>query len=200
MNKSEYSSILKKVPFRYIESLRIAKMMAEGFSFEKIQQSYLDFNEGKVVSEVRKKEVVNTLFVRLSNLDRVLLDQFIHADIATSKFILVYAIAKGDKLFSEFLLLCYRSALIGEKKYISLADFDDFFASEKEKNVSIAKWGRGTIEDLSTSYRNILVESGLAQRKVKNIHPIPCIVSPSVLDHIKEIGDEAYLQALTGAK
>ena len=157
MNKSEYSSILKKVPFRYIESLRIAKMMAEGFSFEKIQQSYLDFNEGKVVSEVRKKEVVNTLFVRLSNLDRVLLDQFIHADIATSKFILVYAIAKGDKLFSEFLLLCYRSALIGEKKYISLADFDDFFASEKEKNVSIAKWGRGTIEDLSTSYRNIFL-------------------------------------------
>lgn len=91
----------------------------------------------------------------------------------------------------------YREAILGEKHYISIADFDDFFASAKEKNAFVAKWAATTIRDLSTGYRNILVESGLCAR-VKNMVPRSIIVDPAVFDHIKAIGDQVYLQAILG--
>jgi hypothetical protein len=200
MNKKEYSSAIKKTPFNYLDAKIIAGLMEKGLIYDAVYKECFDKNLVNVQSLQRRGEVINVVHERLQELDSFLLSVFLHGSITTSKFLLVYAIAKDDRLFSEFLLTVYREAILGEKHYISIADFDDFFASAKEKNAFVAKWAATTIRDLSTGYRNILVESGLCARVKKNMVPRSIIVDPAVFDHIKAIGDQVYLQAILGVK
>ena len=198
MNKAEYSSAIKKTQFAYLPSVKVAKQMRKGLIYEQVFATIYDKNTINIQSEARRREVINVVYSRLRNLDDYLLNAFLDGSIATSKFILVYAIAKADKLFTEFLFSLYREALVGDKKYISISDFEDFFDSAKERNKSIAKWSVYTISDLAGGYRNILVESGLGHRVRKNVYADKALIDPAVVNHIKEVGDGEYIRALLG--
>ena len=200
MNKKVYSSAIKKTPFEYLPSKIIAKMIQNGLLYEEAFDKCVNQNELNVVSDERRKEIFNVCYDRLVNLDNKLLKEFIEGSISTSKFILVYAIASNDPLFLEFLLIQYRDTLLGNKKYISISDFDDFFNLMKEKNAVVAKWTDTTLKQLAGGYRNILVESGLGERIKKNIYSRNVIVSPNVIKRIENIGDKAFLQAVLGVK
>lgn len=200
MNKKVYSSAIKKTPFEYLPSKIIAKMIQNGLLYEEAFDRCVNQNELNVVSDERRKEIFNVCYDRLVNLDNTLLKEFIDGSISTSKFILVYAIASNDPLFLEFLLIQYRDTLLGNKKYISISDFDDFFNLMKEKNAVVAKWTDTTLKQLAGGYRNILVESGLGERIKKNIYSRNVIVSPHVIKRIENIGDKAFLQAVLGVK
>jgi len=200
MNKKVYSSAIKKTPFEYLPSKIIAKMIQNGLLYEEAFDRCVNQNELNVVSDERRKEIFNVCYDRLVNLDNTLLKELIDGSISTSKFILVYAIASNDPLFLEFLLIQYRDTLLGNKKYISISDFDDFFNLMKEKNAVVAKWTDTTLKQLAGGYRNILVESGLGERIKKNIYSRNVIVSPNVIKRIENIGDKAFLQAVLGVK
>lgn len=200
MNKKVYSSAIKKTPFEYLPSKIIAKMIQNGLLYEEAFDRCVNQNELNVVSDERRKEIFNVCYDRLVNLDNTLLKEFIDGSISTSKFILVYAITSNDPLFLEFLLIQYRDTLLGNKKYISISDFDDFFNLMKEKNAVVAKWTDTTLKQLAGGYRNILVESGLGERIKKNIYSRNVIVSPNVIKRIENIGDKAFLQAVLGVK
>ena len=200
MNKKVYSSAIKKTPFEYLPSKIIAKMIQNGLLYEEAFDRCVNQNELNVVSDERRKEIFNVCYDRLVNLDNTLLKEFIDGSISTSKFILVYAIASNDPLFLEFLLIQYRDTLLGNKKYISISDFDDFFNLMKEKNAVVARWTDTTLKQLAGGYRNILVESGLGERIKKNIYSRNVIVSPNVIKRIENIGDKAFLQAVLGVK
>lgn len=200
MNKKVYSSAIKKTPFEYLPSKIIAKMIQNGLLYEEAFDRCVNQNELNVVSDERRKEIFNVCYDRLVNLDNTLLKEFIDGSISTSKFILVYAIASNDPLFLEFLLIQYRDTLLGNKKYISISDFDDFFNLMKEKNAVVAKWTDTTLKQLAGGYRNILVESGFGERIKKNIYSRNVIVSPNVIKRIENIGDKAFLQAVLGVK
>lgn len=200
MNKKVYSSAIKKTPFEYLPSKIIAKMIQNGLLYEEAFDRCVNQNELNVVSDERRKEIFNVCYDRLINLDNTLLKEFIDGSISTSKFILVYAIASNDPLFLEFLLIQYRDTLLGNKKYISISDFDDFFNLMKEKNAVVAKWTDTTLKQLAGGYRNILVESGFGERIKKNIYSRNVIVSPNVIKRIENIGDKAFLQAVLGVK
>lgn len=200
MNKKVYSSAIKKTPFEYLPSKIIAKMIQNSLLYEEAFDRCVNQNELNVVSDERRKEIFNVCYDRLVNLDNTLLKEFIDGSISTSKFILVYAIASNDPLFLEFLLIQYRDTLLGNKKYISISDFDDFFNLMKEKNAVVAKWTDTTLKQLAGGYRNILVESGLGERIKKNIYSRNVIVSPNVIKRIENIGDKAFLQAVLGVK
>jgi len=200
MNKKIYSSAIKKTPFEYLQSKKIAKGIYDGLIYDESYLKFVTNNVLNVVSDQRRQEIFNVCYDRVVSLDQFLLKNFINGSVSTSKFILVYAIAITDALFMEFLLMTYREALIGNKKYISISDFDDFFNLMKEKNRVVAKWGKTTITQLSGGYRNILVESGLGKRIKKNIYPTKTIVDPNVIKYIKENNGEAFLQAVLGEK
>jgi len=200
MNKKEYSSAIKKTPFEYLPSKIIGQMINKGILYDEAYRKCVDNNELNIISDERRKEVFNVVYDRLVTLDEKLLHEFLNGSISTSKFILVYSIASNDPLFMEFLLIQYRDTLLGNKKYISISDFDDFFNLMKEKNSVVAKWSDTTLRQLAGGYRNILVESGLGQRIKKNIYSINVIVSPGVVKRIEVIGGKAFLQAVLGVK
>ncbi|WP_251617107.1 DUF1819 family protein [Pumilibacter muris] len=198
MNKKIYSSSIKKTPFKYSISKKIAKLMIDGKGRQEVFDECYVRNYIEVESIDRRKEISNVIYSRLINIDEFLLKQFYEGDVETSKFILVYAIAKSDMLFFDFMFEIYREALVGNKDYISIDDFDNFFAAKKETDLIVASWGHYTMIQLAKGYRNILVDSGMGERDKRNIKAIKLMIHPAVQDYIRQIGDAEYLKALLG--
>ena len=198
MNRKPYSSAIKKTPFKYPIAKKIAKLMLDGLDREEIYTECFDNNYIEIESLERRREITNVLYDRLAILDPFLLSQFYNGDVATSKFILAYAIAKTDTLFYDFMMEVYREALLGDKNYLSIDDFDQFFETKKQTDLIVAKWGEHTLRCLTKGYRNILVDSGLGTRERRNIVVERMMIHPAVEEHIAEIGDQEYLQVMLG--
>lgn len=199
MNRKLYSSAIKKTPFKYPIAKKIARLMLDGLDHDEIYRRCFDKNYVEIESRERRREVTNVVYNRLCSLDDFLLKEFYNGDVATSKFILVYAIAKTDILFFDFLFEKYREALMNqERNYLSIDDFDNFFESKKQVDLIVAKWGKFTLECLTKGYRNILVESGLGRRERKNIIVSRMMIHPAVEEHIELIGGKNYLKAALG--
>ncbi len=199
MNRKPYSSAIKKTPFKYPIAKKIAKLMLDGLDYDELYKMCCDENYIEIDSFERRREITNVVFKRLCSLDDYLLKEFYYGDVATSKFLLAYAIAKTDTLFFDFLFERYRDALMNpERNYLSIDDFDDFFESKKQTDLIVAKWGKFTLHCLTKGYRNILVESGLGRRERKTIIVERMMIHPAVEDHIRLIGDEDFLKAMLG--
>ena len=198
MNRKPYSSAIKKTPFKYTISKKIAKLMLDGLDRSEVYKKCFDDNLVEIDSLQRRREVTNVVYERLLELDDFLLNQFYNGDVDTSKFILVYAIAKCDVLFFDFMFEVYRDALLDDSHYISIDDFDMFFESKKQSDPIVAEWGDFTLKCLTKGYRNILVESGLGHREKRNIVVDKAMIHPEVEEHIRLIRDHEFLQALLG--
>ena len=199
MNRKIYSSAIKKTPFKYPVAKKIAKLMLDGLDHDEIYQKCFDENYVEIESRERRREVTNVVYKRLCALDKFLLNEFYNGDVATSKFILVYAIAKTDTLFFEFIFERYRDVLMNpERNYLSIDDFDEFFAIKKQADLTVAKWSKFTLQCLTKGYRNILVDSGLGRRERKTIICERMMIHPAVEEHIELIGDKDYLKATLG--
>ena len=198
MNRKPYSSAIKKTPFKYPIAKKIAKLMLDGLDREEIYTRCFDENYIEIESTDRRREITNVIYNRLIVLDNFLLSQFYNGDVATSKFILAYAIAKTDTLFFDFMMEVYREALMSEKNYLSIDDFDQFFETKKQTDLIVAKWGDHTLQCMTKGYRNILVDSGLGARERRNIVVERMMIHPSVEEQIIEIGDKEFLQVMLG--
>ena len=198
MNRKPYSSAIKKTPFKYPIAKKIAKLMLDGLDREEIYTKCFDENYIEIESPDRRREITTVIYNRLVVLDDFLLSQFYNGDVATSKFILAYAIAKTDTLFFDFMMEVYREALMSEKNYLSIDDFDQFFETKKQTDLIVAKWGDHTLQCMTKGYRNILVDSGLGVRERRNIVVERMMIHPSVEEHIVEIGDREFLQVMLG--
>jgi len=198
MNRKPYSSAIKKTPFKYPIAKKMAKLMLGGKDRNAVFEECYNNNYIEIESEDRRREITNVLYGRLCALDDYLLSELYNGDVATSKFILAYAIAKTDTLFFDFMAEVYREALLGDKHYLSIDDFDNFFAAKKQNDLIVAKWGDFTLKCLTKGYRNILVDSGLGVRERKTIVVERMLIHPAVEEHIAEIGDKEFLQAMLG--
>ena len=198
MNNQKYTSAIKKTPYNYYIAKKIANLINKGSDRAEVYYECFNNNLIGIDSIQRRREVTNVIYDRVILLDKYLLEQFLDGDIVTSKFILVYATAKNDPLFFEFLFEIYREALLNEKQYISLDDFETFFIGKKESNAKVNKWGEYTIDQLGKGYRNILVESGLGVREKRNIRVHKILIHPDVVKHLKLIKDDVYLKAILG--
>ena len=198
MNRKSYSSAIKKTPFKYPIAKKIAGLMLNGLDRAEVFKECFDNNYIEIESADRRREITNVIYGRLSALDNYLLSQMVNGDVATSKFILAYAITKTDTLFFDFMFEIYREALLGDKHYLSIDDFDNFFAIKKQNDLIVAQWGDFTLKCLTKGYRNILVDSGLGVRERKTIKVEPMLIHPAVEEYIASIGDKEYLQAMLG--
>lgn len=200
MNKKPYSSAIKKTAYRYPITKKMASLMLDGYDRNEIEIKCIDENYIEVESPSIRRQVVSVIYPRLCSLDDYLLNEFYNGDVETSKFILVYAIAKTDPLFFEFMFEVYREALVGEKNYFSQDDFDAFFASKKENDPIVATWGDETIYCVSKGIKNVIKESGLGSKEGRRIISNHIMVHPAVAEHIELIGDYEYLKALLGVQ
>jgi len=200
MKRQIYSSTIKTIPYMYYNSKKIARLIQSGKHEKELMSFCVENNILPVGSLDRTKEVASKIYDRLSYLDDVLLDAFIHSDTITSKFILLYAIMKQDRLFFEFMFEVYREAILNNKKYLSTDDFEHYFRVKGESNEKVASWGHYTLTQISKAYRNVLKESGFGESNKKNILVVSQIVHPDILAHIKDFGDQYFLNSILGGE
>lgn len=105
MNRKPYSSAIKKTPFKYPIAKKIAKLMLDGKEYSEIYEECYTNNYIEIESPDRRREITNVIYGRLSALDPYLLSEFYNGDVATSKFILAYSIAKTDTLMPHLLVM-----------------------------------------------------------------------------------------------
>ena len=98
----EYSATLTGGPFLYNESKIIGKYLLDGEDPTILRKKNISDNLIKYKKVNSISRVNSPIFTRLLVLSKEQLDFFVKADIQQSKYMLVYAIMKTDRLVKEF--------------------------------------------------------------------------------------------------
>ena len=198
VKKLEYRSTIKSMPYLYIETKKTESLIIQGFKKFEIKNMSIKENIFQMKSEARKREVASMTLKRLRSLDEFLLGKLVDGYLETSKQVLIYAIMKTDRLFFEFMSEVYRDKNILKEKYILDSDFNVYFQRKGEQSDTVAAWKEYTFYKLKQVFIRILFEAGFIknQKGDKELN-IP-IIDYDLAQHIKEIGDAIYLEAMVG--
>jgi hypothetical protein len=194
----QYTSILKSRPYLYLELRKACALKIQGFDYNEIKEKSLEENIFAVKTEARKKAVASTVINRINKLDDFTLEKIIHGNLQTSKQLALYSILKTDRLFFEFMKEVYREKILLKDYKLTDKDFSVFFRIKSEQNEKIATWVDYTFYKLGQVYKRILTEAGFIKTVKKEIEITPQIMEEDVVQHLKNIGDTIYLEAMLG--
>ena len=193
----KYSTTIKLTDFLYLELKKVAKLKAKKpkLTPKEIKIKAIEDNIFQVDTVARRKTIANAMIKRLEVLDQYLLKQLTTGSIETSKQIALYTILKTDRLFFEFMQEVYREKYLIKEMYLKDKDFNIFFQKKSEQSERVASWKDYTYYKLKQTIIRILFEAGFInnQDERKILRPI---INLGIREHLKEIGDEKYLQAM----
>lgn len=194
----QYTSILKSRPYLYLELKKASELKLQGMGEEIIRSKAIEENIFAVNTEARKKEIASTVINRIEILDNYILGKIVNGSLQTSKQLAIYSILKTDCLFFEFMKEVYREKLLLNDLIITDKDFNVFFRRKAEQSEQIAGWKDYTFYKLKQVYKRVLSEAGFIKNSKKEVEIIPQIIDQEVVNHLKDIGDGPYLEAMLG--
>ncbi|NLV64248.1 MAG: DUF1819 family protein [Clostridiaceae bacterium] len=197
-NKLEYKSTIKSKPFLYKEMKKAAELMNQGFKDFEIKDMSRNDNIFQVNTEARKSEIASIVIQRLKAIDDFLVEKIVNGEIGTSKQIVVYSIMKTDRLFFEFMYEVFREKILMGDSTLQDKDFDIFFSRKKEQSKKVASWTNYTFYKLKQVYIRILFEAGFIKGRKRDRVIVKPIIEEELVQHLKKIGDEKYLNSLMG--
>lgn len=196
--KLEYKSTIKSRPFFYIETKKAAELINKGFKEFEIKEKAKNENIFQVKTEARRSEIASIVLQRLKALDEFLIGKIVNSDVGTSKQIVIYSIIKTDRLFFEFMYEVFREKILLRDFTLQDKDFNIFFDRKKEQSERVASWDEYTFYKLKQVYIRILFEAGFIKDKKKDREIVKPIIEEEIVQHLKEIGETKYLNALMG--
>ncbi|EOU1569953.1 DUF1819 family protein [Clostridium perfringens] len=194
----EYKSTIKSRPYLYKETKKAVSLINKGLDVDGIKGKSLEDNIFQLESESRKKEVASIITSRIKVLDSYILNKIENSNIETSKILVLYAIAKTDRLFFEFLNEVYKEKIVLKDFYIRDKDFSVFFQSKKEQSEKVDSWSEYTFKKLKQVYIRILFESGLIGNQKGDREIVVPIIDSDVKEYLYEIGSKPYADAILG--
>ena len=194
----QYTSILKSRPYLYFELKKAIELVIKGFTIDDIKNKAIEENIFSVNTEARKREIASTVTNRISVLDDFTMDKIVNGSLQTSKQLALYSILKTDRLFFEFMREVYKEKILLNDMNLTDKDFNIFFRRKAEQSEKIASWKDYTFYKLSQVYKRILTEAGFIRNNKKEIEILPQIIEEEVMEHLKNIGDLSYLEAMLG--
>lgn len=194
----EYKSTIKSRTYLYKETKKAISLINKGLDVDGIKGKSLEDNIFQLESEARKKEVASIITSRIKGLDPYILDKIENSNIETSKILVLYAIAKTDRLFFEFLNEVYKEKIVLKDFYIRDKDFSVFFQSKKEQSEKVDSWSEYTFKKLKQVYIRILFESGLIGNQKGDREIVVPIIDSDVKEYLYEIGSKPYADAILG--
>lgn len=194
----EYKSTIKSRPYLYKETKKAVSLINKGLDVDGIKGKSLEDNIFQLESEARKKEVASIITSRIKVLDSYILDKIENSNIETSKVLVLYAIAKTDRLFFEFLNEVYKEKIVLKDFYIRDKDFNVFFQNKREQSEKVASWSEYTFKKLKQVYIRILFESGLIGNQKGDREIVVPIIDSDVKEYLYEIGSKPYADAILG--
>ncbi|MBU5425115.1 DUF1819 family protein [Tissierella pigra] len=194
----QYTSILKSRPYLYLELKKAIELVIKGFTIDHIKNKAIEENIFSVNTEARKREIASTVTNRISVLDDFTMDKIVNGSLQTSKQLALYSILKTDRLFFEFMREVYKEKILLNDMNLTDKDFNIFFRRKAEQSEKIASWKDYTFYKLGQVYKRILTEAGFIRNSKKEIEILLQIIEEEVMEHLKNIGDLSYLEAMLG--
>ncbi len=198
MQNQEYTATNTGRPFSFKAMIIGAKLKADGYTDKEIREKSKNENIFQSRSEHQRIKTASTVNKRLNMLDEQLINKLINGDSTTIKQIIIYSIMKSDRFFFEFMDEVYKDKIILREFIIKDSDINIFIKRKQEQIPQIAQWTESTLNKLKAQYLTMLQEANFIKRINGGIEIIPPVIDPSLYNHLLEIGDEAYLQAMIG--
>ena len=198
----DYSAKLTAEPFLYNETKIIAEYILNGEDINKLKKRNIEENLIHYKKQKSIQRVNSPIFRRLAVLDEELLREFIYSDIDTSKFILLYAIMKTDKLVRDFIIEVYKDKLLMRKEYIEKIDIDNWYDDKCTISQTLRERSESTTNKLKQVIMKIMQDSGLVKKereknnyRFKVIRPL---LKDKFINELEARGDIEYARAIGG--
>lgn len=194
----KYSASLVSTSFWFIESKKIAELILEGYSKNKIMEMAMEENIFQVETERRIKDITNVVYRRLKSFPEEVLEYFVRVDVNSAKVFVLISILKSDKLFFEFMYEVFREHIILGDLTLKNKDFEMFFDNKAYQSDIVSEWVEETIGRLKRGYTNMLSEAGVLDTSGKeNVILLP-FVDLKFKDILIKNNLGTYLYAITG--
>ena len=198
-NRSEvYSAgLMSEAPW-FLEFKKMVFLKQDGVDQEEIKRRCIEENLFGMPKEYRARRTYGYLLNRLNLMDDTLINLFCSSDLTTQKIINLIMIAKGDRLFSEFLNEVYREKYIVGFTELSASDVNVFFTEKAAHDEIMGQWIETTFKRLRSGYFQFLVDANLLKKEKSKYYITPPILDIALERYLQFNGDERLLKAMTG--
>ena len=164
MIRREYCASSVKLPFWFMEFRKEVELLAEGKTFDDINEMNNKNNIFGAATLARARNIYCTVTARIKNLDSSFYPIFKNADVSTQKLFALSAVMAQDTLFFDFVYEVIREKMLqGTDEYSDL-DIRVFFRDKQVQDEKVSKWAEYTIYRLGVAYKNYLSESGMTDK------------------------------------
>ena len=200
MTRKAYSAGMVKLSFWFSEYKKTIHLINSGMTLEEIKEMNVKDNIYSAVTEARALQIFNSVSLRVKAIDPSFNKLFEELDITNQKIIALIAVMESDSLFFDFIYEVYREKLIMGVDEITDSDVSIFFKDKQLQDERVGKWKDYTLKKLGTSYKALLMDSGVVERAIGNKKILKPILDGSLEQLLKEKNMLPILWALTGVK
>lgn len=160
-----------------------------------VQKSISD-NIFMVNTERRRKELAYKIISRVAALDDTIINMIAESPYNTSSVLSLYALMKTDSLVFEFMNEVIKDKIELMNYRLTDIELNQFMLYKSQQSELIAKWKEPNKAKVKNSLRKILIDATII-RDLGSVYMImPPILDKSIIDHINQIGDKKYLEAM----
>ena len=196
----EYSAGLTSQSFWFLEFKKTVKLRQEGMGYTEIKRKCVEENLFGVAKEYRALRMAGYMVSRIKEMDEMLIELFLSADVATQKLINLFTILKTDRLFLEFVYEVYREKVILGVEYLEDADVNIFFTRKETQSALITEWRNSTKRHLRSCYLNFMIDANLLTVVDKKKMITPPILDSMLEKYLLSIGEDTIVKAMTGER
>ena len=160
-----------------------------------VQKSISD-NIFMVNTERRRKELAYKIISRVAALDDTIIKMIAESPYNTSSVLSLYALMKTDRLVFEFMNEVIKDKIELMNYRLTDIELNQFILYKSQQSELIANWKEPNKAKVKNSLRKILIDATII-RDLGSVYMImPPILDKSIIDHINQIGDKKYLEAM----
>lgn len=195
----DYSTKLTAEPFLYNETKIIGEYLLNGENVQELKRKNIEENLIKHKKQGSVKRTNAPIFRRLGIMNNEILENFVYSDVETSKYLLVYAIMKTDKLVRDFIIEVYKDKIIMRNEYIEKYDIDRWYEMKKESSVTLKNKSDITNNKAKQVIMKILQDSGMVVKESNNrFRIIKPLLNDKFMYLLEENNDIEYAKAIGG--
>ena len=191
----EYRAITAE-NFYLIEMRNTCKFILENKSEEDLKNLLKANNILETVSESNFSKKFNTINKRLKSLTDNLKKQIVDTDLTSARFINLYSILCNERFILEFLEEVVKEKYDNYDYSIKESNFLNYMETKSEQSKVIQNWTAEGKRRMLIKVKNFLTEGGYLEKNKDGYKIIKPIVDSSVIDEIKENGNEKILNIM----
>ena len=160
-----------------------------------VQKSISD-NIFMVNTERRRKELAYKIILRMSALDDFLIEEIANAPYNTVALVALYALMKTERIVFEFMNEVIKDKIELMNYRLTDIELNQFILCKAQQSEIVARWKDSNKIHVKSALRKIVTDAGIIRDLGSVLMIMPPIRDKKIYNHIIEIGDKKYLEAM----